>query len=110
MCPEVVPFKAGSTFSFMFKIPDNIPDGYFSDWALSAQLRKKGNSMPSGLIAYISCYWLNKEESRYVGFFHNLTEDWPKGIAELDVLLTSPSGQKVRSNTVLFNIQRGVTQ
>ena len=105
-----LPFKRGQTFSFSMRIPDSIADGFLASWQPTAQLRRARNDSPSGLIAEIACYWLDPDTSRVLGFHHHPTDGWPLGPAEFDVLFTSAGGQTLRSNTILFDIVRGITR
>lgn len=110
MITKPVPFKRGSTFGFAMTIPDTIPDGTFASWKPMAQLRRARNDSSSGLIADIAVFWGDPKTTRTLVFHHNVTERWPVGEAELDVLFLSAGGQTIRSTTVLFDIQRGITK
>lgn len=105
-----VPFKRGSTFSFALAIPDDVPDGTFVAWKPMAQIRRARNDSSTGLIADIAVFWADPLTTRVLVFHHNVTEKWPVGEAELDVLFLSAGGQTIRSSTVLFDIQRGITK
>lgn len=104
------PFKRGSTFSFQMAIPDTFAAGYFGMWRVEAQIRREGNSSPQGLIADLSTIWADPTTNMQLVVFHANTDRWPIGRAEMDILFTSGSGQKIRSKTVVFDIQRGITQ
>ena len=106
----ITPFKRGSTFAFMFAIPSELPNGYFKNWVPTAQLRQAMNSLPSGLIANLSCFWADPTTTRYLIVHHSLTNKWALGNAEMDILFQSSSGEKLPSTTALFNIQRGITE
>lgn len=105
----IIPFKRGSTFAFMFAVPENMPNGFFKTRLPSAQIRKAMNSRPDGLIANIACFWADPATTRYLIVHHSLTDKWPLGNAEMDILFESATGEKLRSTTALFNIQRGIT-
>lgn len=106
-----VSFKRGSTFSFMMKIPDTFADGFFRAYLPTAQLRRARNDQPNGLIADISCYWADPNTTRMLCFHNNSTDGWPLGLCELDAKFTAAAGgSKIRTNTVLFNIVRGITK
>lgn len=105
-----VVFKRGSTFSFQMAMPDNLAAGYFGSWRVEAQIRKEGSSSPAGLIADLSPFWADPATNTQLVIFHANTDGWPLGRAEMDVLFTSGGGQKVRSKTVIFDIQRGITK
>lgn len=108
--PIPVDFTRGSTFSFSFGLPTSVEAGLFAGWALRAQIRKANNNMPSGLIADLSAFWQDKDLANKVVIFHSLTDKWPLGLAEVDVLLIDGGGQKIRTKKIVFNIVSGVTQ
>ncbi len=110
MTTKPVPFKRGATFGFAMTIPEEIPDGTLASWLPKAQLRRVRNDSPSGLIADIAVFWLDPATARTLVFHHNVSGNWPIGEAELDVLFTSAGGQTIRSSTILFDIQRGITK
>lgn len=111
MCTDTpMRFKRGSTFSVMFQIPEKVADGYLSGWLPTAQLRKAGNSGRSGLIAEMECYWDSEETARKLLVRNLMTEDWPLGLAELDIRLTSPSGETIQTKTINIEINRGITR
>lgn len=110
MTSKPYPFKQGSTFSFAMAIPEDIDDGALANWIPTAQLRRDRNNGPQGLIADINVYWDDPVTARILIIHHNVTKDWPVGLAELDILFTSASGQTIRSTTVIFDIQRSITK
>ncbi len=105
-----ISFKRGQTFSISVAVPSIIADGALAGWIPSAQIRKANNGSPSGLITALSSYWDNPATTRNIHLYHNLTEDWPLGKAEVDVLFTSPGGEKLYSETLEFTIERGITR
>ena len=110
MATKPIQFKRGSTFSLMFRIPDRFAAGFFRNWRITAQLRKERNDGPNGLIADIGCFWGDPTTATRVVLNHMLTDKWPLGNAEMDILLTSPDGQRVRTKTIPVTIQRGITR
>lgn len=104
------PFKRGTAFSFVIETPSTTPDGFFMDWEVKAQIRKQNNSNPSGLIANLSTSWDDTEITRNLTISDNFTDTWPIGLAEVDVLFMSSTGQKIRSSVYTFDIIRGITQ
>lgn len=105
-----IPFKRGTTFSFVLEIPSTTVDGFFMDWGVKAQIRKQNNDNASGLIADLTTSWVDAETTRSLILSFSMTDKWPLGIAEVDVLYTAPSGQRMRSHTITFNIEREITQ
>lgn len=110
MSTKPVVFKRGSTFAFAVRVPSSFEDGFFTNWVVKAQLRKEKNDQENGLIANLAPVWLDSELSRDLAIYHYLTDKWPLGIAEMDVLLISPEGQKIKTNTIVFSIERGITK
>ena len=104
------PFLRGSTFSFGMAIPEQLPNGYLKNYIPVAHLRKARNDLPSGFIAKLNCFWADPSTTRVLVFHHALTEKWPVGLAEMDVLFRSNSGHVLRSTVVSFIIQRGITK
>lgn len=109
MAVSPIKFKRGSSFSISLNIPSSIANGSFYGWTTKAQIRKKDNDLPNGLIADLICRWVDPNATRTLIIENNSTDEWPICDAEFDVLFTSPNGQRVRSNTVPVIIQRGVT-
>jgi len=108
--PLPTPFKRGSTFSFALNVPDTVASGYFRDWEVLSQIRRKGASGTKGLIATLASRWEDATQTRRLYVFDGLTEDWPVGPAEMDIMFINGSGYKLRAKTVQINIQRGITQ
>ena len=105
-----IPFKRGATFSFVVNIPEDVPDGYFRDWQVVSQVRRAKNDMSSGLIASLGSRWDNSATTRKLILFDAMTDRWPLGLAEVDVVFNAGTGYRVRSKTLLFNIERGITR
>lgn len=110
MATKPIIFKRGSTFSMMFAIPDRFEAGFFKDWFIKAQIRKEKNDGPNGLIADIGCFWGDPLTATRVVLHHSLTDKWPLGNAEMDILFESVDGSRVRSSTIPVIIQRGITR
>jgi len=110
--PEFPPvcFKRGQTFAFVMMIPTTVADGVLATWTPKAQLRRHKNNTRDGLIANISCSWADPLTSRFVFISHNLTKDWPIGLADLDIQFQSSNGFIIQSTTTQLNIIPGVTQ
>lgn len=102
--------KKGSTLSLVLNVPENIADGFLSSWTPSAQIRRHRNPQPSGFIAQLGCFWVDPTKARSVGVFNADTDDWPEGLADMDVLFTSADGQTIHSSTILVEISQGVTR
>lgn len=105
-----IDFKRGATFAYQFEIPSSFKDGYFASWEVYAQLRKAGNDSPDGLIANLTAEWDSFKKTRNVLVGHPVTEHWPLGEAELDILFISSDGYRVRSETYPVKIERGITR
>lgn len=102
--------KRGSTFSLAFSLPDCIDEGFFSTWKVEAQLRKEGNTMPSGLIANLSASWDDPSKAKNIIVFHKDTSSWPSCLAVMDIRLTSVDGQVRHSESIYVTIDQGVTK
>lgn len=103
-------FKRGSTFAYQIEIPASFKDGYFASWEVYAQLRLAGNDQDTGLIANLTAEWDSYKKTRNVLIGHPLTESWPLGRAELDILFISSDGYRLRSETIPVQIERGITR
>jgi hypothetical protein len=110
MSTKPVVFKRGTTFSFVVRIPSEFEDGFFTNWVTKAQVRKEKNDQDTGLIANLATVWVDSTLSRELALHHHLTDKWPLGNAEVDVLMISPEGQRLRTSTILFNIVREITK
>ena len=102
--------KRGSTFSLAFSLPDCIDEGFFSTWKVEAQLRKEGNTMPSGLIANLSASWDDPKKAKNILVFHKETSSWPNCSAVMDIRLTSVDSQVRHTESVYIAIVQGVTK
>lgn len=103
-------FKRGANFKFTFKLPTEVPEGQFAGWTPTAQIRRYLNDQENGLIATIPVAWGTAETINHLLVDSENTGKWPLGLAEFDILLTSPAGEKVMTATILFDIQRGITR
>lgn len=111
MLQNSIPFKRGSTFTFLLELPPAIEDGHFVNWTLKSQIRRMENATPDGFIANLAATWEDPVATTRVIKVHATdTQDWPLGIAEVDIVFTSPVGVKVSSGTLYFDIQRSVTE
>ena len=102
--------KRGSTFSLAFSLPDCIDEGFFSTWKVEAQLRKEGNTMPSGLIANLSAFWDDPIKAKNIVVFYKDTSSWPNCSAVLDIKLTSLEEQSRHTESIYVAIVQGVTK
>ena len=107
---DPIEFKRGSTFSYVLALPAQYQNGFFASWFPSAQIRKARNNQSNGLIADMSAFWLSENDHSKVSVYHSLTEQWPVGLAEMDILFTSVNGEKIYSNTLLFEIVGNITR
>lgn len=103
-------FKRGGDFSIILTLPSYVQPDHFADWTATAQVRKYQNDGASGFIANLVFEWL--PDSQHLGFrlTNEDTDNWPLGLAEMDVLFTSPTGKKTQTQTVIFKIDRGITR
>lgn len=110
MCnQQSIKFKRGSTFAFMFEVPEEVADGFFRNWLPKAQLRKSQNTTSKGLIADLDCYWNDEVTARQIIVRHLKTDSFPLGDAELDIRLESSNGETIQTSTIVIKIERGIT-
>lgn len=111
MCKlQTINFKRGSTFSFMFAVPVEVPDGFFRNWVPKAQLRKSRSDTDRGLVADLECYWNDEVKARQIIVRQLTTDHWPLGEMELDIRLESASGEHIQTSTIIIKIERGITR
>ncbi len=103
-------FNRGSTFAYSANIPKELVDGYFKDWEVTSQIRKKDTDTDAGLIASLQCIWKDSQKTRTLYLLHPVTDNWPLGEAEIDVVFTSPKQFRARSKKVSVLIERGITR
>ena len=106
---NIIPFKRGQTFSIIVDVPTTYVDGALIGWTVTSHLRKINDDSPTGLIAVLDSYWEDPDTTRQVHLYHNITNEWPLCVAELDVKFTSPGGEKLYSETLTFRIIRSIT-
>lgn len=104
-----IQFKRGQTFSIIVDVPNTVADGALIGWTVEAHLRKINDGSPNGLIATLTSYWEDADTTRQIHLYHNITDAWPLGTAELDVKFTSAGGEKLYSETLTFDIIRSIT-
>lgn len=107
----VASFPRGTTFTCPVSIPETVPIGYFADWEVKAELRRRHNPDDIGLIATLATQWIDPGTNRQLLLSFTNTDDWPVCTAELDVLFTNTTtGEKLRTSKLEVEITRGVTQ
>ena len=103
-------FKRGGDFSIILTLPSYVQPGHFADWTPTAQVRKYQNDASSGFIGDLTFEWLVDSQNMSFRLSSTETANWPLGLAEMDVLFTSPTGKKTQTQTVIFKIDRGITR
>lgn len=77
----------------------------FTGWGIACQLRR-----PDGvLVATLQASWLNPI-ARLMRVRATNTAAWPLGMVEMDVQLTTPTGDVVSTPTERFEVVREVTR
>lgn len=99
----------GASFKLTVTLDPSQADGYFATWVPLAQVRVAGNRLPAGVIDTLDWQWVDSEAARSLIVSKSNTDDWPTGMIEVDVLMTSPSGDYVRSPRYTFELLSGVT-
>lgn len=108
---DVTNFPRGTTFTCPVSIPESVPAGYFADWGIKAELRRKNNPDDIGLISTLAAQWIDPGTNRQLLLSFANTDGWPVCAAELDVLFTNTTtGEKLRTSKLELEITRGVTQ
>jgi hypothetical protein len=101
-----IQFIRGSQFSYLFELPEELPDDYFNDWTAEAIMRRKSSNLKFDQIGPVDVYHYTITENRIL-FYIEQTIDWPLGEAELFVRFVSPHGYKLIPNPVQFVIRDG---
>ena len=88
--------RRGNPFTQLLSMPESVEDGVFVDTFLKAEIRKVGNSLPSGYVDELDVVWQDTEEDE--GKFRTLavsvkdTSHWPLGLLEFDVKIEQATG------------------
>ncbi len=89
--------RRGNPFTQLLSLPESVEDGQFVDTFLKAEIRKVGNSLPSGYVDELDVVWQDTEEDE--GKFRTLavsakdTSHWPLGKLEYDVKIEQANGE-----------------
>lgn len=102
-------FVRGNAFSHTFDVPPAYADGTLANWLPLAQARVADNRLPEGLIVTLDHAWVDPTVARKIRVTTPNTEHWPVGLFEVDVLLTSPSGDYARLPKLVMECVPGVT-
>lgn len=102
-------FYAGDSFSVPVQVEASWLEGQIEDftgWSGFSQLRR---AETMALIADLEFAWLDAAIGLVHLKFEGDTSRWAIGGAVLDVELLSPAGQRVSSQRISLEIERGVT-
>lgn len=99
--------KRGASLLLLACIPARFPDGYFTAWVPSAQVR---SATSDALVAQLDVAWADAATARVLRVSCLDTTAWPLGKLEFDVRLTDPQGFVVPSGTVRLNIVKDITR
>lgn len=89
--------RRGNPFTQLLSLPESVQDGQFVDTFLKAEIRKVGNSLPSGYVDELDVVWQDTEKDK--GKFRTLavyvkdTSHWPLGLLEFDVKIEKADGK-----------------
>lgn len=89
--------RRGNPFSAIVAVPAEVEDGALAEVFLKAEIRKEGNSLPSGYVDELDVVWHDSEEDE--GKFRTLalsakdTSHWPLGKLEYDVKIEQANGE-----------------
>jgi hypothetical protein len=101
-------FKRGDTFSLSGQV-DLQSEGQLvldmTGWAGKSQVRTLATGT---LIAELTFAWLDATQ-RLLSLVKANTQDWPLGVAELDIQFTNPQGDVVSTQTTAFDVVKDIT-
>ena len=87
--------RRGNPFTHVLSIPETV-DSEFTDSILSAEIRKAGNSLPSGYVDELIVVWGSTVENvvdlESVTVSAKDTSHWPLGLLEFDVKIEHVTG------------------
>ena len=100
--------RAGDTWSFVGSVTIKDVSGSkldLSGWQIHSQLR----SMPGGvLVATADCDWIDVGTGAFSHRCEN-TSEWPVGPAYIDIVLVSPNGERISTDSAKVDVVAGVT-
>ena len=102
---DVPIFHKGRAFICSVHLPDTVPAGHFSEWAVKAEMRQKGDNTNTGLVADLDVAWIDPGTNRQLSFYCSNTDDWPEGLVSIEALFSNTAGEQLRSSAIEFNIQ-----
>lgn len=103
-------FIRGGTFSVLLSVPSSLSSGFFKDWSVKSQIRIKNAPTNKNLIGEFECSWVDPDTTQTLHLYMENTDHWPVCIASIDVVFTSPAGEKVRSKIVDIHIKDEISQ
>lgn len=101
-------FKAGGSFDYTGDVvirENGVPVTNLADWVGHCQLKTTAGS----LIAALTVQWVDASQGLIRVYAPNSTNAWPQGLAVFDLVLVSPLGERVATETVYVQIVAGVT-
>ena len=106
---SAITFKRGDTFSMtgVVKVAGVVQD--MTGWTIKSQIRKRKVTEASGLISELVCAWVSPELGALI-ISDATTSDWPACDAEIDIRVTSPTGDKTTTSTAQITIAEAVTR
>ena len=103
-------FKRGTTFAYAGTFPVADAGGNPVDltgWFGQSQLRRADAT--AELVEDLSFQWLDPAAQTFVIRAADTTL-WPLATLEIDVVLTSPTGERIASSTTKITVEREVTK
>jgi hypothetical protein len=107
-CSTPFVFKAGSTFdvSGPIVLKDNgVQVADLTGFVVTSEIRRPDGS----LVAKLDASWLDATKCLVRLRATESTRSWPEGIVNIDIVLVSPTGDVMPTDTEQFKIERGVT-
>lgn len=102
-------FSRGDTFEFVGPVVATINGAATTDmtgWTAACQIR----TVTGVLIADLVVTWLSYSPAALSISYVGDTQDWPAGVARIDIQFTTPSGKKVSTKPQTFEIVLDVTR
>lgn len=105
--PYPIRFNRGSDFSYLFMLPDELPEDYFETWTADARIRRQNSNLYFDKIQPVGVYHYEDGDTRRLLFYQKDTSDWPVGDLELMVRFISPLDYVLSPNPIQFSVRDG---
>lgn len=98
----------GDSFDYVVTMPTSFANGYFSDWAVTSQVR---TARYQEFVADLVCTWVDSATTRDLKIFALSTTSWPVVDCQMDIQFVRNSDKytfssNVESITILKDVTR----